>query len=77
MVCDSCQTKVNRIAVPDKWKEGSRHTASSSSSTARSSSGPAPVVGGVRPGKTNKLLNSQKVSAQWLPSESKCMICKG
>jgi hypothetical protein len=25
MVCDSCQSKVKKVIVPDKWKEGSRN----------------------------------------------------
>lgn len=60
MVCDSCQSKVSKICVPDKWKEGSRTVTS----------------GSIKAGKTNKLLNAQKMSAQWLPQETKCKICK-
>jgi hypothetical protein len=26
MVCDSCQSKVKKIIVPDKWKDGSRNS---------------------------------------------------
>jgi cysteine-rich PDZ-binding protein len=62
MVCDSCQTKVTRVCVPDKWKEGARNTI---------------VAGGkAKPGKTNKLLAAQQVGAQWLPQETKCRLCK-
>jgi hypothetical protein len=26
MVCSSCESKLSKICVPDKWKEGSRNT---------------------------------------------------
>ena len=65
MVCDACQTKVTKIAVPDKWKEGSRNCVGSSSGTG----------GPVKAGKTNKALQV-KVSAQWIPSQRMCRICK-
>lgn len=26
MVCDSCQTKVTKVIVPDKWKDGARNS---------------------------------------------------
>lgn len=26
MVCDSCQGKLGKVVVPDKWKEGARNT---------------------------------------------------
>ena len=61
MVCDSCQTKLGRVCVPDKWKEGARNT---------------PSVGAIRPGKTNKLLAAKKLSAQWIPEESNCRLCQ-
>ena len=66
MVCDSCQTKVTKIAVPDKWKEGSRNCVGSSTGTG----------GPVKAGKTNKALQLNKVSAQWIPNQRMCRICK-
>jgi hypothetical protein len=52
---------MSRICVPDKWKEGPR-------------SGP-PTVGAIRPGKTNKLIE-KRFSAQWIPEESNCRLCR-
>lgn len=65
MVCDSCQTKVTKIIVPDKWKEGSRNNVGSSG-----------TGGAVKAGKTNKALQLNKASAQWIPNERMCRICK-
>ena len=65
MVCDSCLSKSAKVCVPDKWKDGARNVATSSGG-----------VGAIKPGKTNKLLQAQKVSSQWLPQETKCRICK-
>lgn len=61
MVCDSCQSKQAKVCVPDKWKEGARNVV---------------AAGAIRPGKTNKLLNAQKISNQWLPQESRCRLCR-
>lgn len=64
MVCESCQTKQSKgtVCVPDKWKDGSRNTISK--------------TGPVRAGKTNKALVANKVSNQWIPTNSTCRICK-
>lgn len=61
MVCDSCQTKLTKVAVPDKWKAGARNVV---------------AVGAIRPGKTNRLLAAKKESSQWVPDESHCRICR-
>jgi hypothetical protein len=61
MVCDSCQSKVSKIIVPDKWKDGARNTV---------------AFGAVKGTKTNKALAAKKQSAQWIPSENTCRLCK-
>jgi hypothetical protein len=45
MVCAACETKLNKIAVPDKWKDGARNVV-----------GPIKAGGG----KTNKVLSKLK-----------------
>lgn len=62
MVCDFCQSKISKIAVPDKWKDGARNVIGSSS--------------GVKPGKTNKALSASKAGMKWVPDQSKCRLCK-
>ena len=63
MVCDKCQGKLSKVIVPDKWKDGATNTVAS---------------GGIRAGKTNKLLaaKNKSSSAQWVPTERRCRICK-
>jgi cysteine-rich PDZ-binding protein len=65
MVCESCQKKVTKLVVPDKWKEGARNCVGSSSSSG----------GVVKAGKTNKALAGQKFSLQ-KPEQRTCRICK-
>jgi hypothetical protein len=60
MVCEKCTTKLGKVIVPDKWKDGSRNNLGSSSS---SSSG----GGSIKAGKTNKALAAKKLNAQWIP----------
>jgi hypothetical protein len=61
MVCDGCQTKLSKVCVPDKWKEGASNTVAS---------------GGVRAGKTNKALAKKRTGGEWIPSERHCRLCK-
>lgn len=60
MVCDSCQTKLSRVIVPDKWKDGARNAG----------------FGAVKAGKTNKALAAKKTAAQWIPSDNNCRLCR-
>ena len=50
MVCDTCEKKLGKLCVPDKWKEGSRNV--TGASAAASGSGP--------PGSINKLAEKRK-----------------
>ena len=61
MVCDSCQTKLSQVCVPDKWKDGAKNTVAG---------------GGAKAGKSNKFLQKSKISAQWIPEVNMCKICK-
>lgn len=72
MVCDSCQSKISRVCVPDKWRAEQPPAASSSSSggggggtsiaTATGTGGKpgSTPSGSARPGSTNKLLAAAK-----------------
>eukprot|EP01039_Chlorochromonas_danica_P007353 gene7353-8135_t len=63
MVCESCQSKLSKVIVPDKWKAGARNVV---------------AVGGVKAGKTNRLLAAAKKDggSPWIPDESRCRICR-
>ncbi|RYG64793.1 hypothetical protein EON64_13270 [archaeon] len=61
MVCETCQERLSRVIVPDKWKQGARNVVAS---------------GAIRAGKTNRILAAQKQGTQWIPDESRCRICK-
>ena len=74
MVCESCQNKVSKLVVPDKWKDGSRSHIGSSSSAA--GGGGSSSVGSIKVAKTNRALVGKKVSAQWKPENTICKICK-
>lgn len=60
MVCDSCTSRLSRVCVPDKWKDGARNT----------------IGGGIRAGKTNKALAKKSESEKYIPQERACRICK-
>lgn len=60
MVCESCQSRLSKVIVPDKWKEGATNSSSSSSVA----------------GKTNKALLKMKSQAQYVPTKSICRLCK-
>lgn len=62
MVCDSCQSKLSKIIVPDKWKDGARNHVG--------------TVDGVKVGKTNKALSAKKAGAKWQPDQFNCRLCK-
>ena len=61
MVCESCQSKVSKICVPDKWKDGARNVVGSGSNS-------------LKAGKTNKALAASSVSAQWIPNRFVIML---
>jgi hypothetical protein len=61
MVCDTCEKKLTKVCVPDKWKDGARNTIASS--------------GGKITGKTNKIIQSLSKSS-YIPENSLCRICK-
>lgn len=61
MVCESCESKLSKLCVPDKWKEGAKNTTTG---------------GGVKIGKTNKALSRLKAADNWIPKEQLCRICK-
>jgi cysteine-rich PDZ-binding protein len=63
MVCDTCQTKLGKVCVPDKWKDGARNTLGAG-------------IGNIKAGKTNKALAAQKAGAQWIPDQNICRLCK-
>ena len=60
MVCDSCQSKLKSVCVPDKWKAGAKNV----------------IGGSITAGKTNKALEMKKAGAQWIPDQHSCKICK-
>lgn len=77
MVCDSCQSKLSKICVPDKWKDGARNCIGSSSSSKSSSAGGSSGSGGpIKAGKTNKVLSKMKANDQWIPKDTICRLCK-
>jgi len=61
MVCEKCQTKLSQLCVPDKWKDGASNTVSG---------------GGIRAGKSNKMLQKMKPNSLWIPQNNSCKICK-
>ena len=48
-------------SVPDKWKDGSRNNL---------------ALGGIKAGKTNKVLQKKTISDKYIPSERICKICR-
>ena len=66
MVCESCQTKVTKLAVPDKWKDGARNSVGSTGSSAS---------GGSKALKTNKALIG-KFKVETTSQHKICRICK-
>mmetsp|Transcript_23505 Transcript_23505/g.39890 ORF Transcript_23505/g.39890 Transcript_23505/m.39890 type:complete len:104 (+) Transcript_23505:74-385(+) len=65
MVCDSCQVRLSKLAVPDVVKKKDPNNGNNTV-----------AGGGVRAGKTNKALMRKKASEVWLPSKRACRICK-
>lgn len=67
MVCGDCEKKkLTTICVPDKWTDGARNVASTSSNA------------GIKVGKTNKLLSKLKSTSAMpsAPVKFSCRICK-
>mmetsp|Transcript_21318 Transcript_21318/g.24777 ORF Transcript_21318/g.24777 Transcript_21318/m.24777 type:complete len:99 (+) Transcript_21318:26-322(+) len=60
MVCEGCQKKLDKLIVPDKWKEGARNTTKGDD-------------GGRKLG-VNMLLEKKKF--KYNPFASKCKTCK-
>jgi cysteine-rich PDZ-binding protein len=61
MVCESCEARLSKVIVPDKWKDGAKNTVTS---------------GGTVAGKTNKALGKLKAHDAYIPKEQICRICK-
>ena len=65
MVCESCESKLTKICVPDKWKEGAKNVITSSGT----SGGKATI------GKTNKMI-ANLAKSSYIPENHLCRICK-
>ncbi|CAM9103895.1 unnamed protein product [Ectocarpus sp. 6 AP-2014] len=66
MVCEKCETKLSKVIVPDKWKDGARNTTGGDS-------------GGRRVGHENMLLKhgaAKRRNNRFTPLTRVCRICK-
>jgi hypothetical protein len=90
MVCDSCQSKLSRVCVPDKWRaeppaaapsSGTAYVGAGSDAAGAGGKSSTTGSGSMRPGSTNKLLAATK-QGKVRPgpdrafSQRFCRICK-